>query len=130
MLPALANLVDVAHLAHQHLGGVGLLALRHRDLRVVEDGLVDHTHLVPVQPPHHLIVHHASVDAGLDLQPAVERLAAGHRLHRDQEIEVEPWHVAGHHGKLGKTLAVHVQGLLIEKHSGNLVPDIQSTLGA
>ena len=106
VIAALADLVDVAHLAHEDLGRVGLLAHGDGDLSVVEYWLVDHTHLVPVQSPDHLVVHHAGVDAGLDLQAAVEGLAPGHRLHRDQEVEVEPRHVAGHHGQLGQTLPV------------------------
>ena len=67
VVAALVDLVEVAHLADEHLGRVGLLAHRDGDLRVIEDGLVDHTHLVPVQPLDHLVVHHAGVDAGLDL---------------------------------------------------------------
>ena len=101
MVAALVDLIDIAHLADEHLGRVGLLAHGDGYLRVIEDGLVDHTHLVTVQSLDHLVVHHAGVDAGLDLQAAVECLAPGHRLHRDKEVEVEPRHVAGHHGQLG-----------------------------
>ena len=124
MVTALADLVHVAHLADEDLGGVGLLAHRDGDLGVVEDGLVDHAHLVPVQPPDHLVVHHAGVDAGLDLQAAVEGLAPRHRLHRDQEVEVEPRHVTGHHGQLGQTLAIQLgKTIAVQKHARNLVPD-------
>ena len=127
MVAALVDLVEVAHLADEHLGRVGLLTHRDGDLRVIEDGLVDHTHLVPVQPLDHLVVHHAGVDAGLDLQAAVECLAPGHRLHRDQEVEVEPRHVTGHHGQLGQALTIETRQLgAVQKHSGDLVPDVQS----
>ena len=109
--------------------------------RVIEDGFVDDAHLVPVQLPHQLVVHHAGVDAGLgtssctlsrkmnhvtdlNLEAAVERLAALHGLHGHEEVEVEAGHVAGHHGQLGQRLArtLHGESLLVEEHSGDLVP--------
>ena len=118
-----ADLVNVAHLADEDLGRVGFLTHRDGNLRVVEDWLVDHTHLVAVEPPHHLIVHDAGVDAGLDLEAAVEGLAPWHRLHRDQEVEVEARHVTGHHRQLGQCLAIQLGKLSsVQKHAGNLVP--------
>ena len=110
--------------------------------RVIEDGFVDDAHLVPVQLPHQLVVHHAGVDASLgtascmlsrkmnhvthlDLEAAVEGLAALHGLHGHEEVEVEAGHVAGHHGQRGQRLAsaVHGESLLVEEHPGYLVPD-------
>jgi len=46
MVPALTNLVHVAGLVHQGLGGVGLVAVRDRDLCVVKDWLFQNTHLL------------------------------------------------------------------------------------
>ena len=108
MVAAHTDLVNVAHLADQDLGRVGLLAHRDWNLRVVEDRLVDHAHLVAVESPNHLVVHDAGVDAGLDLEAAVEGLTAWHRLHRDQEVEIKPRHVTWHHRQLGQALAIQL----------------------
>ena len=61
----------------------------------------------------------------LNLEAAVECLAALHGLHGHEEVEVEAGHVAGHHGQRGQRLAsaVHGESLLVEEHSGYLVPD-------
>ena len=123
-----SDLIDVAHLPHQHLGRVLVVTLGHRDLRVIEDGFVDDAHLVPVQLLHQVVVDHAGVDTRLDLQTTLEGLAPRHRLQRHEEVEVETGHITGHHGQLGQTLAVDIQRLLIEKYTRNLIPDKKELL--
>ena len=122
MIPTLASLRHIADLPHQDLGRVLVvaLALRHRDLGVVEDWFLYDAHLLAVQLLDEIILDHAGVDAGLDLKPAVEGLLARDGLHGDHEVEVEPGHVTGHHGQAGG--ALQVEGVLVEKDPGYLVP--------
>ena len=73
-----------------------------------------------VQLLDEIILDQAGVDAGLDLQAAVEGLLAGDGLHGDHEVKVEPRHITGHHGQAGGSL--QVEGVLVEEDPGYLIP--------
>ena len=106
-LPAPAQLGHRAGLPHQGRGWVAGLALRHRNLRVVEYLLTttklveilhvrsgyrfpDDAELVLPRPRPRPRSHRAAVDAGVDLQADPERSVLQDGLHADHEVDVEP----------------------------------------
>ena len=107
-LPAPAQLGHCAGLPHQRRGRVAGIALRHRNLGVVEYLLTntklveilmrsrsgyrfpDDAELVLPRPRPHARSHRAAVDAGVDLQADPQRAVLQDGLHADHEVDVEP----------------------------------------
>ena len=113
MLTTLINLIDITQLPHQDLSWVFVVTAWHRDHSVIEDGLPDDAHLVPVQLADQVVVDDAGVNTSLDLQTTVECLPSWHGLHGHQEVEIETWDITGHHWQRGQTLPVNIKSLLV-----------------